>query len=502
MNAQTIKVGIRALIATVVVVGAGWAAYTYLYLGAIVINGNNQKTTTTITNSQNQQVAKGTDSSFRLAPGTYTVAVEGETSGISKQVNIGSLSTTTIALTSATMLQTTPIAHVAMFGAFASGDSIIGLDPKDMHVKRIDRLGTVTDQLTSGQVADQNDWEPELPNEVQSYQLYQHGQALVASDGKLYVLGSSAIKAIHTEGIVIDTTTAHAPQFIIAAQPGTASFVVAYNRDVFWYENPQSMPKKIYTAQKTFDAVSYGDGRIALYFASMPDSRQDLRSQFNNYMIDPTFIDVAHGNQTQSVPGPVTHIALNPNGQLAVVHPRHQQSYLYDLQKQQNLTYVDAPLIALPVWTNNTTYIYSKQNHVWQYETTSKQSTLLGNVAFDATSLSGDETGNYIVSAYDGQGQMAVFRLGKAISTVPSTQIDLLNEILPYNNGLYSITFSNVSGPIITIQTMAPLNDTSHLAQYKEETLQRRQLALDYLTKHDVDLSKVTILYDPADPLQ
>lgn len=503
MNQRIVRLAVLATVSAAAVFAIGWLLYTFIYEGSITIDTKGQQSTVIITNDQGQQVAKGSGTSFRVAPGTYTVAVQGQTSGVTKKVSVSSLSTTTVTLAASETLQTTQIAPVGLFGAFTSGDSVIGLDPADMRVKRIDRLGAVTDQITSGQLANQPIWEAELPDPVQSYQPYQHGQALVADDGVLYLVSSTAITEISTVGIAIDQNSGIPAQLIIAAQPGTESFVVAYKNDVFLYTDTKSTPKKIYTSQKTFDAVSYGNNRVAVFYANMPDSRQDLRSQYDAYVIDPVFIDTAHNNQTQSVPGPVTHISLSPNGQLAVVQPRHQQSYLYDLQKQQNLTYVDTPLVGWPLWLSNTTYAYTKQTNVWQYDTNSRFSTLLGKTQYEATSVYKDDSGSFVVTAYSGRGQASVYRLGGAAHNVPTSQVDTLNQILPYtSSGLFSITFSNVSSPTVVIHTMAPLNDIRQLDQYKQLTEQYRQAARDYLTKHEIDLSKLTVTYDPADPLQ
>lgn len=501
MNNQLLRQIIAITTVLIALALLGWAGYEFIYKGSVTISQPGDGLTVSIADSKNTIVASGSANSYKLTPGSYTVIAKNNTAGVSAAINVSPLGTTTITMPSEPALAVTQLAKVPMYGAYSSGGTILGLNPQDSRMQRIDNQGNASPVLTLDLLADkQGNAEAELPERIINYQPYGNDQALVASNGLLFAVSKKQVKEISIADIPVDHTDPLTPQYIIATKPGSDAFVVAYKQDIYWYQDTSAAPKKIYIAPKKFDSLVYGGNTIGLYYANMPTSTQDLRSTFKDYQYDLLLIDTANNNSQQTVSGLLNNVTLSPDGALATVQPRDGQPYLYNLADKKSAGNIDAPLIVGPQWTSNTTYVYGKSTTIWQYNTQNKQSVLLGEVQYPVTSVRKEGANNsYIVSTYGGDGQAVVYRLGG--DTATATKLQSIGSSLPYKTANYTITYSNVSGPTILIETFAPLNSASHLQQYQQETLQYRQQALDYLRSNNIDTTGFTITYNPGDPL-
>jgi hypothetical protein len=497
MNSKLVA---QVAIAFVISVLLLWLGFEFIYKGSVTIESA-QDPSVTITTNSGTQVMAGQGKSYRLTPGTYIVTAQTSDAGVAKQVSVGPLSSTKISLQSASKLQTSLVAHVPLYGTIPVGTSVIGFDPADETVKRVDRLGNTTSILSSDVLAGQEgENEPELPNKVNAYEPYQQDQALVSSNGLLYVISKTAVKELNIEGIPIDHTSTDTPQFIIATQPQLGSFIVSYKQDIFWYENLDSKPKKIYTAKKKFDSLTYGTNTIGLYAANTPTSKENLSATLSGYQLDLLLVNTQnHQEQTQA--GPVSRASLSPDSKLVTITPRDQPAYLYDTQSKKEVTNVDTPLITGPYWVGETNYLYSKGKAVWEYDTAKQESKLIGELPGTITSFYQHTPNDYLVTTFDGVDKAGIYRLGMATAATKAS--DALQNILPHDNENATITYTAIGGaPTIVITTKAILNNASQLPQWRQDTLAYRKQALDYLTSNKVDLGAVTITYVPADPLR
>ena len=471
-----------------------WVGYTFGVKPTITIQSDGNVFVSVSSNGKT--VYSGQDASFRLDPGSYIVQVTSGQHGISKKIDVSPFGSATIALPKSTLLHTSLVAPAALFQPFPVGSSYIGFDPTDTTVKRLTESGTITLNLNPAITNPEAD--PTIPGPVTSYQTYQDNQAIVASDGRLFVVGSTSAREISTVGIDIEPHAA--PEFIIAAQPQSAAFVVGYKKDLYLYDDVKSKPKKIYTAKKQFDHVVFGGSVVGIYGTRIPPSKQDLRPFYDNHQNDLLLIDTAANNKEHTLAGPLSGVTLNTKGNYAVIQPRLGQPYLYDIPKKEQVTTVDIPLTAGPYWTSDTTYLYSRDVSIWQYDVTAQQSTLMGQLPIAATAFYKDSTGAITVSAYANAQSAGIYRLGEANAATQAT--DKLKSALPYNDNSMSITYTTLGDkPRVTITTKAPLNSASQLDRYKRETAELRQKALDYLKAQGVDPATLTITYDPADPL-
>lgn len=469
-----------------------WLGYAYGVKPTITIQTDT--TPNVVISTGGKVIYDGQEKSIRVDPGAYIVRVTNGQGGISKQIEVGAFGNATVSIPASSLLNASLIAPAALYQAFPVGDSYIGFDPSDAKIKRIMPDGNITESLNPAI----NNAEPSLPDTVNDYQPYQRNQAIVSTNGLLYLVGNAGPKEINMTGITIDTATV--PEYIIATQPQSAAFVVGYKHDLYWYDDAGSAPRKIYTAKKEFDRVVYGGKTIGIYDTRIPPSKQDLRPFYRNYQNDLLLIDTANGNSERTIDGPFSEVTLNPDGTFATIQPRFKEPYLYDIAKKQRVVSVDLPLAAGPYWTSATTYLFSQDAVVWQYDTTAQQSTLVGQLPATATAFYKDESGAIIVSAYNNAQSAGIYRLGEP--TAATKAADTLKSALPFNDDSIGITYITIGGkPRVTITTKAPLNSASQMTRYKQETLQLRQRALDYLKAQKIDITTVDITYDPADPL-
>jgi hypothetical protein len=471
-----------------------WLGYTFGVKPTVTVQSD--ENVHVLVSAAGKTVYDGQDKTFRLDPGSYIVQVTSGQSGISKRIDVSPFGSATITVPKASLLHTSLIAPVALYQAFPIGNSYIGFDPADTTIKRLAADGSLTPNLDPAINSPEAD--APLPNPATDYQPYLHNQALVASNGRVYVVGNTGAKEISTVGISIDTKIE--TDFIIASQPQSAAFAVGYKQDIYWYNDVNSAPQKIYTAKKEFNRLVYGGKTIGIYDTRIPPSRQDLRQFYSNHQNDLLLVDTAANNKEQTLTGPLSEVTLSPDGTFAVIQPRFEQPYLYNIANKQQVTTVDLPLSAGPYWTSNTTYLFSHDASVWQYDTAATQSTLIGQVPAPVTAFYKDDSGAITVSAYAGSQSAGLYRLGQV--TAATQAADKLKAALPYNDNSISITYTTLSGqPRVTITTKAPLNSANQIDRYKRETVQLRQQALNYLIAQGIDPATLTITYDPADPL-
>ena len=116
----------------------------------------------------------------------------------------------------------------------------------------------------------------------------------------------------------------------------------------------------------------------------------------------------------------------------------------------------------------------------------------------ESGSFRNDGKGGYLATYYDGIADCGVLDISQTAAPAAVTPI---GQYVPYLGDGFSIDYSNVNGPTITITTMAILNRADQLPQYRVQTRIYRQAALDYLKSKGIDLTGVTIVYDTPDPL-
>lgn len=488
---------LQRIIIALTLFGVGiWALFEFGYKGTVSVSGTSALNLT-ITDSTGHQVYGGSDSSLRLLPGTYNVSATDDKGGISQPVAVSSFATAKLTIPENNMLSATPIAQAALYQPIVANGTVIGFDPTDNRLKRLDSTGSLSLILSGSRSADAD---PEIPGQVQTYHRYRQDQAIVSSNNQLYVVSATSVDGIATDGITFDPADVGKYHLLVATQPGSDAFVVAYKKDVFRYENAAAKPQKIYTAKKEFDSLLFGKSTIGLYDTSIPPATQNITNVFADHQIDLLLIDTAAGNQEQTRSGPIAQASLSPDGDSVFVQPRNQTPYLFSLTQKKQLTIVAPPLVAGPLWTDGTHYLYSGGHDIWQFNTTDKQAILIAALPDDVTSLAKNGAGEIIASTYPSRDRATLYRVGAASAN--TTKSKSLNAFLPYATADFSITYSGLTGtPTIVITTQAPLNSASQLPLFRQNTLTFRQQALDYLKNAGVDLNGVTIIYNPADPL-
>ncbi|MGH7196918.1 MAG: hypothetical protein ACREGJ_04110 [Candidatus Saccharimonadales bacterium] len=468
---------ITALIVAAIVGSAIWALYEFVYKGTVEIEAG-EKPTVTIATLDGKTVVEGAQSSYKLAPGTYRVTLKSDKFGTSKHVTVSPLSSQKVQLGTTQKLYTDVAANSALYGAIVSGDVLVGFDPLTESLKRVDQ-------------ASQERAYEELTR-VTAYQPYRAGQAIVGTGDRLAVVTSGGLQNLNLEGISVEGGDEN--KFIVATNPQQESFVVAYKQDVFLYENVSSKPKKIYTAKKQFDSLVFGGSTIGLYATALPYSKEDLRSQFDNYQIDLLLVDT-NSKQEQTVKGPLTTASLSPDGALATVKERDQQAYLFNTQTKEKVTDIDHARV---LWVSNSNFVYALNKALWRYDTNQQSSQQVANLPRQTASITQDGADGFYVTTYEKQTRATVYHV---TTTKPPAAEDTLANITPYETTNLLITYTSITRPTVVIQTRAILNNASQLDRFREDTQALRQQALNYLTSQGVNLDGVAVIYDPADPL-
>lgn len=475
--------------------------YEFVYKGQVKVEGIEGELTLTIANEKGQTVTNTTQRSTRLLPGIYNVTVESDQHDIIQQVQVWPLTSMTIRPGDATKQEAINVANVGLFGIVHTGKEVIGLDPADESLKRIDRTGSITDRLFSNTPADNpGRWEPELPGSVMTYQPYMSGKAIVSKNGLLYVLGNEGIQEISIEGIAIDSENAETPKLLVATNPTSEAFIVAYGKDIYRYQNTKSKPEKIYTAQKHFNSIIFGGDIVGLYSTDIPFSRESLQSGFRDYQSDLLLVNTTNKAE-QTVKGPMVTANISPAGSHAIVQPRLQTPYLYDIAKKQGVGTVLQSMTSDPYWLDTDNYLFAYGHSLWRYNVPQKASAQITELSQQITSITKDAAGNFWLTTFNGENQTGVYRVGSAGIAPESPQMQKLRTILPYATDAFGITFSDTGIPTITISTDAPLNDANQLDRYRQETIRLREHAMDYLRNAGADLNGITIQYEPGDPL-
>ncbi len=497
MNPDLIRRIVIGVVAVVILSSVGWLVATFVYNGTITITGGDSSLDVVITTSDGVAVARHSKANqFRLAPGQYRVVATTGKSGISRLVQVSPLANTEVKVGDTALLHANIALRSPLYGVTPRGKWFIGYEPTTQLMKRYDATGANSMALGSpAEIGQEGNWDTEVPEKLAAYQTYGDRQALAISYGKIYSIATGAVSEVNQEGLTLNNKTLFS--YVIGANNVQTSFVIGYGRDVYLYTDANAKAQKAYSNKAQFDQMAYGGDYAILYSTALPNSREDLRASFTDHQIDPQVVNVKNG-KTYLLHGPITSATISPDGKYATVKPRGEHAYLYDLVNMKQVTTIDQPDGAAPFWISPTTYIYEKNQQVWRYNTQSQTSDQLANVTSTITSFSNDGKGGYLATYYNSDLDCGVLDITQ---TALPPAVTPVQQFLPYTGDNFSIEYSNVNGPTITITTQAILNYEWQRPKYRADTKTYRQQALDYLKSNGVNPADFTIIYDPADPL-
>jgi len=440
----------------------------------------------------------GSTTALAVGSGTYSVTVAHGTAKQQYAVTLNLFERKQFTFDASAALNSTLVARQSAYNAFPLDTTSIAYLNTTTHVVqstsaagRQTTLAGATTDFTNGDAPTGN---------VYAMSPIAGGLAIVQTNSRLFVLQHGQLTPLNTTGFPSGIQS-----FVIGANTNQSSFVVAANQSLFWYASPNATPQKIVDLSKRIDQLAYGGGRVIAYSTRMPETDQSIKSAYSAYAIDPIVVTIDTKDQRTLLPGPIVGASIAPDGNHATVQTQGPSSVtsVYNLANSTLMYSVQNFDLPSPLWLDATHYVFTQGSDIWKYDINAHTAVTVGtlpdslqptSVTFNAT------TGTYLVTTYNDATSAAIYRLSTASTDQNATAAAALASSAPTTSQLFSFAYVNVTTPTLLIQTSITDNNPSPEA-FANETRQSRQAALRYLQDHHIDTSKLSITYNPADPL-
>ena len=485
-------------IVTVVTLGS-WLFYVNVAQPELRVNAP-KAATISLTTPDGVVVAKQdntTKASFRVAPGTYVIRAETLSARELKYETVGFFEGKQTDFTFKEPLNAEPIAQAAAYNPSLQAGELLYFDPIKQHIQRMNALGdtSTVKTLDAGQDDDQSD---AAGGGTYKALLIADGQMILNSYNRLLVIENGVAKSLNIEGI----KEAINPLSInFGGNPTQASFVVAVDKAVYLYENADAKPQKLLDLPKTINQIAYGGNRAIAYSTDLAYSKQDVRSAYGSFAIDPIVIDTST-KSTYELSGPLVDATVSPDGKRAVLQARQiDHATVHDLENNRSLFSVEKPSLAAPLWVNSHEFVYERNKTVWRFNTDSKTASAIGILLRNAVSLTPEDNTHFLVSTFShetSEAKALVYRLGDK-QVAPS--LIAASESTPISVDNYQVKFVNIDMPRLLIETTASTTNPNDVQGYRTKTQQLRQTALDDLQSKGINPADFTITFTPGDPL-
>lgn len=477
-------------IAIVVVLLLLVAIYNTLAQPRLELSAPVGSTVTVCTVSDGKQVQKTKLSSSKttlsIGQGDYMVTILNGTAAQLATVHAALFQTTKMQFTNSSQLHANATAQATAFNAQGSDDFVTYVNTTKRSLMKLDATGNAITLAGS-----------DGATTVTSMQPIANGQAIVQINTKLYILRSGQLSTLATDGFPSTIQS-----IVIGANPLQSSFVVAVNQTLYRYASADAKPEKIITPNKQFDQVAYGGNQAIVFSTAMPDSVENLRSSYTAFAVDPIAINLGTKAQHIISGGPMIVATISPDGKQATLQTQGQNSHisLYNLSNYQQKSVLPNASIVPPLWLNGSQYLYVQGSSIWKYTTSNQTAATIATLPSGMlpTSLTYDQAKQkYYVTSYNDEQTASIFRLDAISAGVGNDVAQLALSQTPGLN--YNLSYYNITQPTLVIQTYDTSSRTHE--QYIANTQQARQDAIRYLQQHSLDPNKLTILYNPKDPL-
>ena len=490
------KLLVPALI-TIVVLVAAVSAYIFFFQARITITAPVGSTITVSRVIDDVQVAqkKTTDTTTTIALSSADYAVTIGNSNTSKQlfyVSTRIFHDTKLIFNAESELHTITVAKRPAYNVVVQGDAISYLDTTRRAIVNITNDGVVSvlgDTALFGSLTSDN------PGTAQGMYPIANGQAIILSDGKLYVLQNNQLIPLNVTGLPNTSSP-----FMVGTNPTQKSFVIAINQALYYYSSPNAMPQKIVNLNKRINEVAYGGNKVIAYSTRMPLAKEDIKSAYSSYAIDPIIVDIAAKTQKVLTNGPIVDASVAPDGQHATIEPQSEPyTTIYDIGQNTPPYTILSPDTTTPAWLDNTHFVYGKGSDIWKFDTINRIGIAVGTVpnSQQPTSVTyNSDSGKYYVTTYATDTNATIFSLSSEIPDLNSEKAANL-DTTSQTSDLFTLNYVDISQPTIHVLTNIISNNPSPTT-YKTLTLQSRQAALEYIKSKGVDPDKLTITYDPT----
>jgi hypothetical protein len=322
------------------------------------------------------------------------------------------------------------------------------------------------------------------------------GEEIALVDNKLYVLSDGQFTPIK----MADWPAGGLHNLAIATNPNQDSFAVAMNQTVYWYDSPNAVPQQLLDLNKEADQLVVGGNKLVAYSLRMPPAKQDIKSSYAQFAIDPIVVDVQAKTQKVLASGPLSDASVAADGKHATLTPRDSiTTTLYDLTTNQAQYSTLNSNIISPLWIDASHYIYAHGSTLWKFDITSQVASSIATLENNQqpTSLIPDPNGDgFYATTYNDKKTAAIYHL---TARADDANIKKAASAATYTdpNFQYTYDFINFGHPTIVIKT-TPMQTAHSQDEQKSLTQSIRDQALKHLKDAGVDVGELAIVYDPA----
>ena len=479
----------RFLISAVLVIVIGLGFYLFIFKPTITVDvpaGSN----VSIIDAKNNVVAQQTNTAraaLHVNPGEYRVLAKNGAKQQQQPIQVGPFAQKKISFTMPSPLNLSLKAYSSAYNVVANGDSLAFLNPVSQHVTLLHAGG------------DSAPIDNSFGEGTRGIYAIANHQAIINKNNQLLWLHDNQLTPLSTDGLPQDYNIG---AITIGTNPQKSSFVVAFEEALYFYNAPDGKPQKLVDFTKKIDQLAYGGTQVIAYSTAMPQARENIKNAFDPYYnVDPIVFDITTSTQ-RALSGPIVDATIAPDGQHATVEKPDKTLSLVDLSNlSTTATSIPNPSLSSPLWTANDQFIYERDTVIWRYDLAAHTLTALGQLPSEqhATSITMQDKDNFFVTTYPRDTRASIYNLSSAPL---DTNAETAAAILPYSGDPnYNMSYVHINQPIVTIQTGVSVKDPSELGHFVSATKLYRQAALTYLADNHVDASKLTIIFDPADPL-
>jgi hypothetical protein len=414
----------KTLKIAIIILAAGglslWLA-NYLTMGKVVISSSDTQAEVTLTKIGNTQFSKsGTGYlSLKLRSGRYVAVVAGNSQGASQIIDVKARKTVRYNLTPPPTVGVEPVVDIGGSYMAASREQLFYIDNASQNLYKIDsqnKVSLVDDahRLISAKWASATEGLAEDTN------------------NHLYAIKDGGVSAL-------TLPVSSVGSYDIAADQ---SVYFSHNNDIYKGSLGGNF-SKIYTAKNPFTSLSASIKGVAVISSPSADNTKSYK---NNV----TF--VSSGQTISKDISVYASSAWSPGGRY-FASAGNADYKIYDNSLGE---IADIPNVAIssPLWTSDSSLIYSVKDQLWEYDLSTGKSVQIANMPLGATvsqlSLSDDKA--YVYASVAGLNGSSGSMKRVSLNKMPVPKIVYqLQDVLPIDEEGCTFLLVNFTAPVVTV---------------------------------------------------
>lgn len=470
---------IGLLLSLVVVVGL-WL-FNYLSTGNLVVSTPSTNSKFTITDSNGKEIssANGERFSTRLKAGSYSVEANHDNGATRQSFTITARQTTVLELEVIPLREAVLVANRVAEDLHFAGNTLLFRDPT------INRLIASTGEGVLQPYTE----------EINIVNV----KWLDGTKGVIQNLSNNAF-LLENESIadVSNIADVETPSIVgaIATDAANNQFAYAEYTDVYLSQQV-GVSKNVHTAEAA-PSLALSANKLAIYFHPADGEEESIR------VIRPYILNLDTNEKIIFDDEEVITAVWSPDGsQLA--YETNTSIKIFDYASQRVIRYLprdtgfDAGVPML--WINKSEFLFVDSEGMWRLKPESNQVVKLAELK----SLGGSAGLGLTMRADTGEvffsnGDLINPAIYKISLNGSYNKDELaLSSLLPHVSTDYEISMLNITNPILTITTYAPVLDISK-DEYEERTEQIKSSALDFISQGGLDPNSLSVRYVRGNP--